>query len=115
MITMNWRGDAVSRSVEKDGEKALALAAEFLLEESNRTVPHEEGTLGRSGGTDQKGLEASVFYDTKYARRQHEETRYAHDPGRRAKWLELTLREQRDKIIAYIGRRLGPSFRGGLG
>lgn len=110
-VRVTWRGSAVSRDVERKGEAALRKGAEFLLEESNRTVPIEEGTLGRSGGTDQKGLEASVYYDTKYARRQHEETRYAHDPGRRAKWLELTLREQKDKIVAFIGRQLGGAFR----
>lgn len=110
-IRVSWRGQAVSRDVERKGEKALRLAAEYLLEESNRTVPIEEGTLGRSGGTDAQGLEATVFYDTKYARRQHEETRYAHDPGRRAKWLELTLREQTKKITAFIGRQLGGAFR----
>lgn len=107
---VDWRGAAVERRVTSESEKALRLAAEFVLEEANRTVPHEEGTLGRSGAVDADDSSATVSYDTKYARRQHEEIGWAHNEGRRAKWLELTLREQRAKIIRYLADRLGRAF-----
>lgn len=112
-MTVSWRGDGVKRSVRREAAHGLKLAAEFILEEANRTIPFEEGTLGRSGGTDvdEAKLVASTYYDTKYARRQHEETRYRHDPGRRAKWLELTLREQKDRVRKFLADRLGGSFR----
>lgn len=91
----------------------LGMAAEMLLEISNRTVPIEEATLLRSGTTqvDAMNLEAAVGYDTPYAARQHEELSYRHDPGRRAKWLELTLQEQSETLIGVIGAGISGSLR----
>lgn len=91
-------------------EEGLVDAAEFLLEQANRTVPHEEGTLARSGTVSADGLKAAVAYDTPYARRQHEDTRLRHDQGRRAKWLELTLREQKDQILNFLAERIRRSM-----
>ena len=85
-------------------ERALTDAAEHLLEQANRTVPIEEGTLKRSGvvSVDRERLEAAVSYDTPYAVRQHEDTRLRHNDGRRAKWLERTFAERGDAVAAYI-------------
>lgn len=82
----------------------LLRAAEFALEQANRTVPHEEGTLQRSGKavSDGQALRAAVSYDTPYAVAQHENVTYRHNKGRRAKWLELTMREQQEKIAGII-------------
>ena len=82
--------------------EALGDAAEHLLEEANRTAPIEEAVLIGSGSTDRDGLEASVFYDTPYAARQHEETGWRHDSGRRAKWLELSMQERVDAVRQHI-------------
>lgn len=96
--------DIAAARVRLAGRQALSMAAEHILEEANRTVPIEEGTLGRSGAVamDVGELVAQVGYNTPYARRQHEETRYRHDPGRRAKWLELTAQERLDAVRTYI-------------
>ncbi len=87
---------------------ALTDAGEFLLEEANRTVPIEEGTLAGSGNVhvDRDALVATVSYDTPYAIRQHEDTRLRHDSGRRAKWLEHTFREQSNRVLDYIADRM---------
>lgn len=99
MVSSRYRQTAVS---------AITDAAEYTLEEANRTVPIEEGTLERSGTVtvDHQGLRAVVSYDTPYAARQHEDTRLKHDPGRRAKWLELTLREHQERLVDFIADRL---------
>ena len=86
---------------------ALKDAAEFLLEQANRTVPIEEDTLERSG----KAIvldddHAAVSYDTPYARRQHEDLTLHHAPGRRAKWLQRSLTEQAGSITEVIARKL---------
>ena len=87
---------------------AVTDAAEFLLEESNRTAPIEEGNLIGSGmvTVDASRLTATVSYDTPYAVRQHEDTRLRHLDGRRAKWLEHTGREQAHTITKLISDRL---------
>ena len=92
----------------RDAADALTDAAEFLLEQANRTVPIEEGTLKGSGSVhvDRSALVAAVGYDTPYAVRQHEDTRLRHASGRRAKWLEHTFREQSTRINAFLARRM---------
>lgn len=94
--------------VHEAAADALGDAAEHLLELANRTVPIEEGTLARSGGTDldRDELRASFFWDTPYAARQHEELNYRHDPGRRAKWAEHTMREQAGHLGGFLAERI---------
>ena len=87
---------------------ALVEASEFLLQEANETAPIEESTLIRSGtvSVDRKALRTAISYDTPYAVRQHEDTRLRHDPGRRAKWLERTINEQRSRVGKFIAARI---------
>ena len=54
---------------------------------------------------------ASIYYDTPYAARQHEDTSLNHDPGRRAKWLELTLQERTADVRRFFATRLGSVLR----
>lgn len=114
----------MSASVRWDDRRALghlrgaALAAlgdaiEYLGEESNRTVPIEEGTLERSGHAtvDPQTLKATWGYDTPYAVRQHEDTRLHHDRGRRAKWLERTFAEQAPRVLKFLADRMHKATR----
>lgn len=98
-VTTDRRLQALA-AVRGAAEPAVLAGMEFLREQSNRTVPIEEGTLERSAQASADGQRGAVSYDTPYARRQHEDTRLRHDQGRRAKWLELTAKEQ----AAAIGR-----------
>lgn len=100
----------VSPAVRAAAVRGLGQGAEHILGESNKIVPLEEGTLLRSGATDVDpgALRASIYYDTKYAARQHEEMTWRHDPGRQAKYLETALNRNRgiaQKIIADTIRR----------
>lgn len=100
-----WKDDRrhlVKAAVRAAAEQGVADGTEVWLEESNRTVPIEESTLGRSGTATSEGLRGVVAYDTSYAVRQHEDTRLRHDAGRRAKWLELTMHEQKARILAAV-------------
>lgn len=106
-----WYGDSASSRLGHEAGDAVHKTAEFLLSASNRTVPIEEGTLERSGHADSDGQgKATVSYDTPYARRQHEEMNYRHDPGRRAKWLEMTFLEEEGAATEYLASRLGRAF-----
>lgn len=92
----------VERAVRQASEAAVLEAAEHLLEESNRTVPHQDGDLTRSGEVSQDGLTSQVSYNTPYARVQHERTWYRHDSGRRAKWLESAFKERASAVQAWL-------------
>lgn len=104
-----WRQHDAERAVTGGTEKGLYEAAEYLLEYANRTVPFEEGILAGSGGTivDAGRMTAVVYYDTPYAVRQHEDTRLRHDPGRRAKWLEESVNEEKQTLFRILADHIG--------
>lgn len=105
---------AVGRGVHEGAKRGMALAVEHVLTEANKHVPHDEGTLERSGRTGVavtgKGVMGSVSYDTPYAVRQHEDMTLNHDGKGEAKWLENTLAAEagtvRKIIAAEVGREL---------
>jgi len=93
-----------------DGEKAVNSALEHVLNETNKIVPLEEGTLQRSGITDQSGLHGVVSYDTPYAVKQHEDRTLSHDHGRQAKYLERTAKSEKQKVQEYLAEHLEDAF-----
>lgn len=105
---LRFDGTAVVAGLERRARAALVDAGEFLLEEANRTAPIEEGTLIGSGAVTaaREGLVVAVSYDTPYAVRQHEDTRLRHDPGRRARWLAYTFREQAHRVVPFLADRM---------
>jgi hypothetical protein len=116
MAGFRWKIDRrqlAAKQVHAAAAAGLSDAAELLLEQSNRTAPIEEGTLVRSGQTDADtaGLRAAVSYDTPYAARQHEDLSLRHDAGRRAKWLEQTMREVTGDIGRVIADRIRQAVR----
>jgi hypothetical protein len=111
MARLEWHGDTITIRQHGRMPGALLAAAEYLLEQANRSVPIEEGTLEGSGSASagwsgQSGAKAHVSYNTPYAVRQHEDLSYSHDAGRRAKWLEATAYEQEREVAAIIAQRL---------
>lgn len=103
----------VDARVEKGALKGLAVALEHLLQVSRDQVPHEEGTLERSGTVDVDAEESrgSVSYDTPYAVIQHENLDFAHDAGRKAKYLEDPLNEESGQMQALIAAQIRRALR----
>ncbi len=98
----------VTRKIHGAAARGLYIAAEHGLEESNRVVPIEEGTLQRSGATsvDAVQLAAQISYDTPYAVRQHQDVTLRHDSGRKAKFLEDTMKGRADAMYALVAREI---------
>ena len=117
-VRLKWNGDELRENVRKAAARGLRDGAEHLLEEANKTVPFREGALARGGipDVDEQALEASVSYGNNesapYAVKQHEDTTLRHLPGRRAKWLELTLDEEQARIQRYIEDKIRAALRG---
>lgn len=105
-MRLSWEGPKVKKLLDKKGATALMDAAEVILEEANRTVPLDERTLMKSGETsvDMRTHEAAISYDTEYAVRLHEHPKYnfQESPPRRGKWLELTLKEQSQRVLKLL-------------
>lgn len=97
--------------VTSGAEKALFEAGSYVLEEANRTVPFREGVLAGSGEVESDDRQAVISYDTPYAQQQHEDVTIRHTAGRRAKWLEMTVREQSDRIVQFIAEGLRGALR----
>jgi hypothetical protein len=105
-----WKIDkrALARKVVRDAaRKGLIEGAEHILEESNRLVPHQTGTLERSGETRIIGdsLTAYISYGgaaAAYAVYQHERTDLSHPNGRQAKFLETAVKERGPAAIEHV-------------
>lgn len=90
------RADVVAQ-VRAGADRGAMLAGELILTTARRRVPHEEGTLERSGAVSQpRDARVTVSFDTPYAVRQHEELGYRHDKGRQAKYLESAMADEAD-------------------
>lgn len=65
-------GKDAKKIIRDSSKRGVALAAEHLLGESRKIVPHETGVLERSGraSTEQSGevVRGAVSYDTPYQR-----------------------------------------------
>lgn len=133
MAKFKWYDNVVDEQREKAG-RATWRAAEAILTEANKKVPHKEGTLERSGIVTQGGLSGrpySIFkeaeeggepkrnfkfdfkkkpifyisYNTPYAIKQHEDTTLYHSEGE-AKWLEKTAKAMSGKIEKWTAKEM---------
>jgi len=108
-VQVKWHGAKAKRDTQKGAERGLYLWAEHVLEEANRIVPLQEGTLQNTGVAHKpKGgtLQAAVSFDTPYAVRQHEEMDWQHPGGRQAKYLESPLNASKDTGMDIVRREI---------
>ncbi len=107
---LKWHGESVHGKGRNGSLRGLKLAGEHILGVARQQVPHEEGTLERSGvskvDATAKVPEVAVFFDTPYAVRQHEELDWQHDEGRKAKYLEDPLNDERDTALQLVAAEI---------
>lgn len=110
---MSWHGRRLWTSRGRRlASEGLQRALEHTLGVSNQRVPLEEGTLERSGRVDVDGLQGAISYSTVYAVRQHEELEWKHLPGRRAKYLESAVNDEREVMLRLMAVPLSRWLRG---
>ena len=80
----------IKEVVQRCGKKATWSALDYLASVSKQQVPLDTGTLMNSCAVsvNDDGSEGTVCYDTPYAVEQHENRKYNHQRGRKAKYLE---------------------------
>lgn len=113
---VDWRGKQVQQVVARRALDAIESAGDELLRKANETIPFEDGTLAASGQVDVNAatLTAQVSYSTPYAIRQHEDTSLRHpnpmspksSPNGRARWLELTAKEQKARLARWVQQQM---------
>lgn len=108
-----WDSKKATDRERKAAAQGIQDGIEFWLQESNKIIPHDEGTLERSGTTsmaDNK-LIGAVAYDTPYAVSQHENLNYRHPNGRKAKFLETSGIENSKEIRDYVANAIKKALR----
>jgi hypothetical protein len=110
-VRFNVNTEQARQAGREAAEQGLGVAMEHLLGESRKLVPHEEGTLERTGTAVVEGLSGAVYFDTPYAARQHEELTWRHDPGRQAKYLEKPAAAEADTMLALVAARIRRALR----
>jgi hypothetical protein len=107
---VSWTGDRARVAVRTASKEAISDVCEYLLQETNKIAPLDEGVLTRSGNTDitegAKGVEGTVYYDTPYAARLHEHPEYNFQNGREGKYLEKVVTTEATTVRDYLRRRL---------
>ena len=91
--------------------KAVGEAGDALLRLSVMEVPHDTGTLQKSGNVTKGNLESLVSYNTPYAVRVHEHPEYHFQKGRKAKYLEDPLKNNVSGFKTIISNRIKGSLK----
>lgn len=103
----------IDARMQEGAVKGLRVAMEHLLQASREQVPHEEGTLERSGvaSVDASGLVGAVSYDGPYSVIQHERLDFQHDAGRKAKYLEDPFDSEHGVMLELVAAEIRRALR----
>jgi len=104
MSELIWRGDLAEQIAKAAAMEALHTGAEAVLTESHDEVPHDSGTLMRSGTVTDVPTENAVYisYNTPYAVKMHEDLSLNHPKGRKPKYLEDPFNRLAPKIMKSV-------------
>ena len=108
MATMTGKWVNLKPVIREATQRALGDACEFLLDEMNKIVPHDEGFLESTGDyeIDPQEATAIISYNTPYAVRLHEHPEYNFQNGRCGKWVEITINKYGDQAMKYLAQAL---------
>lgn len=111
-VRLDWQGEQVAAKVHDAAEEGLMEATGTLLEKANAVVPLDNSDLQKSGqpDVDTERLQATVSYGQKiataYARVQHENEDYKHDPGRKYHYLKDPFEANEEKLQRQIAEKI---------
>lgn len=113
-VKVTWDDILARRAAQDGGADGLTALAEVILEASNQLVPYDTGTLMGTGQVDfdLEELKASVYYDTVYAAKLHQNPKWHFQNGRRGKYLRTAVMQARPRAAQFIGDKMKLRFRG---
>jgi hypothetical protein len=108
-VTVKWNDTKAIKLMENALTSGIKDACEYILQETNKIAPINEGTLIRSGNIDVESTpkpKGCIYYDTPYAVRLHENPEYSFQNNRKGKYLENTIKDERKTVQDFLKRRL---------
>src|SRR5699024_1421190 len=108
---LTWRGPEVGARAQAAKRNALGKGAALLLARTIPEVTPRDGQLSDSGATDVDDEAASVYFDTPYAVRQHEELGYQHPKRGKAKYLESHVVDDREVVSQVMAAEVRRALR----
>ncbi len=114
---MRWRGPEVLRVASDAAWRTMTDGGEKILNAAKQIVPHDTGTLQRSGSVKRDRAKGEVTIEfgpggaESYASVQHEREDYRHAAGREAKYLKKPFDALSPGIIAQARREIKSDLR----
>lgn len=108
-VTVKWNDSKAIKLMNEALTSGIKDACEYILQESNKIAPIDEGTLIRSGNIDVESSpkpKGCIYYDTPYAIRLHENPQYSFQNNREGKYLEKTVKDERKAVQRFLSQRL---------
>ena len=102
--------DKATEALSDAEPNALMDILEMIGQRTDEIIPFEEGTLMRSKVIRVNGNQGAIGYDTPYAIKQHEDCTLDHPGGRKCKYLERTVKGNRDAVQEIWRRKFGDVF-----
>ena len=102
--------DKAVEALNDEKPKALMDILEMIGQRTDEIIPFEEGTLMRSKVIRVNGNQGAIGYDTPYAIKQHEDCTLSHPHGRQCKYLERTVKSNRNAVQEIWRRKFGSAF-----
>lgn len=111
-VKVTWDDILAAREADEGAHEGLLGAAEILLTASNQLVPLDTGELMGSGAVDfdLESKTATVYYDTVYAAKLHQNPTYNFQNGRRGKYLATAFSQGRSRVLETIGQPIKLRF-----
>jgi len=110
-VKVAWDAGPAIAAAEEGGKKGLEGASRVVLVMADPHVPWRSGQLARSGQVDFDGKEATVYYDTAYAVKLHQDRRLKIRGGREGLWLKKASMRSRPHVVQYFKDALKVRFR----
>lgn len=108
-VTVKWNDSKAIKLMNEALTSGIKDACEYILQETNKIAPINEGTLIRSGNIDVESTpkpKGSIYYDTPYAIRLHENPQYNFQNNREGKYLENTIKNEKNAVQNFLKRKL---------
>lgn len=109
---VKWYGEDIKEITKSAVGLGVFQGLNHIKNEANILTPIETGALRNSATVKMVSeTQGFIFYDTPYAIRQHEELTYRHDHPTRAKYLEIPFITEMDKVMKFIGNKIGSEYK----
>lgn len=110
-VRIKWDNGPALAAAAEGSKKGLEKASEIVLAMANAHAPLDTGNLIGTGRVDWDGKEATVYYDTVYAARLHQNPKWHFQHGRQGKWLRTACLKSKPSVLQYFKDALAVRFR----